>query len=139
MPEGPAPGALVEPAPAAPPEPKPLKKVRRPVVIQWRSYVGWFALFWMCDLVWLALLAQHGVDVTDMAALKVYAVKTGAGLLAAGTLSFSLPIALLDESSHAARKWWIAWLWPPVLLSMLGTDCLIAAYVALPLMKLLHH
>lgn len=121
-------------APTAPP-------VAGPVAVEWRSWLGWFALLWLLDLGGMAWYSRTGFDPALAAASKAvlfhYLEWVGAGLVLAGILTFALPLSLLDESSRTSRRWWLAWAWPPVLLGMLAVDLLAAGLVLLPVLKAL--
>lgn len=129
-----------EPAQALPvegPSPHPQEE---PPSTAWRSYFGWFALLWMLDLAFLLYGARNGLPRDPELAKEVvfsYLSKAGVGLLVAGVLTFTVPLALVDESSHQRRTWWVAWLWPLVLVGMLLADLLIAGAALLPAVKVL--
>jgi len=107
--------------------------------IQWRSFSGYFALLWLVDLGWVVRLLTEGVGVVTQFP-TVFVAKIAGGLFGAFLLAFIVPIAMLDDSSHNPRAWWVAWLWPPVMVLMLATDILVMGYAAgklYPLVELL--
>lgn len=126
------------PEPQAPFSPhEPLKRVKPRV--EWRSFSGWFALFWLADIGWLGRLAMHRPEAITQFPW-MYVAKVGGTSLLAFLLSFAVPIALLDDSSHNHRAWWVAWLWPPIMVTMLATDVFVVGFAATrlyPLVELL--
>lgn len=126
---------------ALPPPPAPEAQPPAASPVEWRSWLGWFALLWLLDLGGLVYFSRTGFDPVLAAASKPvlfhYLEYTGAGLLLAGILTFALPLSLIDESSRTSRRWWLAWTWPPVLLGMLAVDLLVAGIVFLPVLKAL--
>lgn len=124
---------VVAPAPNGVRRPE---RVRRPVA--WRSYVGWFAFFWLVTIGCMVWLGKEGLPMgADKEEAVRHAIKAGIGLLVAGLLTFAFPIALLDESSHAERKWWLAWLWPLAMIGMIAVDALAVGVALLPAVKVL--
>lgn len=116
--------------------------------IEWRSFSGWFALLWMIDLAWLGLMLYKGAPAVPpgaegMARLPLTWLGKVAGACGLSVLlSFIVPIAMLDDSSHHTRGWWVAWLWPAVMALMLAADSLgvAAAYMRIkPLVEALKH
>lgn len=65
--------------------------------------------------------------------LNQYMLQVAGCLFLAGLLTFAVPIALLDESSHRGNRWWLAWLWPVVLVGMIVADVEVGALVLYPL------
>lgn len=88
------------------------------------------------DLGWLARLVAQGPGETS-GFPKDYLVRLGAGSLLALVLAFLVPIALVDDSSHYRRAWWIAWFWPIIMLLMLSGDALVVGFGAMKLKALL--
>ena len=120
--------------PAAPPEPAPPAAVRPRV--EWRTFSGWFALFWLLAIGCLVHAAMHGPGpVTEFP--KTFAIKMVVASAVAAVLAFLVPISLLDDSSHHANAWWVAWLWPPVMALMLVADLVAIGGAASKLMPLL--
>lgn len=127
-----------EPLPAAVEQRQPSVE-ERPATV-WRSYFGWFALLWMLDLGFLLYSAKSGLPADPQLAKEAvfpYLARAGVGLLAAGVLTFTVPLALVDESSHQRRTWWMAWLWPLVLAGMVLADLLVAGAALLPAVRVL--
>lgn len=104
--------------------------------VQWRSFSGGFMLVWLLALGWLVHVALHGPGpVTELPKALLSKVFLASAL--AVTLSFIVPVSLLDDSSHHAGAWWIAWLWPPVMVLMLAADAFVIGGVTVKLMPLL--
>ena len=141
----PPPVAPVAPAmpPTAAPEPAVVAdgpvladRVDRPRrIFQWRSFSGWFCLLWLVALGWLVSVALHGPGtVTELP--RALLAKTAVAAALAVILAFLVPISLVDDSSHHRRAWWVAWLWPPVMVLMLVADVAVLGGVAVKLMPL---
>lgn len=104
--------------------------------VEWRTFSGWFALFWLLAIGWLVHAAMHGPGpVTEFP--KTFAIKMVVASAVAAVLAFLVPISLLDDSSHHANAWWVAWLWPPVMALMLVADLVAIGGAASKLMPLL--
>jgi hypothetical protein len=103
--------------------------------IEWRSFSGWFALAWMLDLYWIVRLVAHGPPM-DEGLPKKWLGEVGGASFVALLLAFLLPISLLDDSSHYPRAWWVAWLWPVVMVLMLFADAIVIGYAVTKLMPL---
>lgn len=107
--------------------------------IQWRSFSGWFALLWLFDLGWMIHSVLEGPGEVTQFPVS-YVVKVALACTLALLLAFLVPIAMLDDSSHHPRAWWVAWLWPPIMALMLVTDIFAIGYAGMklyPLVELL--
>lgn len=121
--------------PPASPTPPPTKPARVRPIIGWRSFSGWFCLLWLLALAWLVSAAMHGPGpVTELP--KAFLAKAAVASALAVILAFLVPVSLLDDSSHHARAWWVAWLWPPVMVLMLAADVAVIGGVTMKLMPL---
>lgn len=113
-----------------------------PRPVEWTPWLGYFTLLWLVDLGYVAWCGHEASTILaavvkpatpDPALLKPLILRMAGGLLLAGILTFSVPIAMLDESSHRGTRWWLAWLWPVVLVGMVAADAVVGGYAFGPL------
>jgi hypothetical protein len=97
---------------------------------------GW--LLALTVLVWKAwgLLAAPAV-VSHRSDLLLRVLPLGVAGGVALLTTFAVPIALVDDSSHEARAWWKAWLWPIVFVGMMATDAVVFGAAGASLLKVL--
>lgn len=132
-------GDAEEPAtPAAAMQQAPPQGLSLPVRprIEWRSYSGIFILVWLLALAWMASLVLSG-PISTTTFPRLLAAKAAMAIGTVLALAFIVPLALLDDSSHHTRAWWVAWLWPPVMGLMLVADAIAIGAVATRLAPLL--
>ena len=108
---------------------------RRPV--EWSPWLSYFILIWLVDLGFLVRGALRGAPVGDPILLRQYTLQMVGGLFLAVVLTLAVPIALLDASSHRGNRWWLAWLWPVVLVGMIVADVEVGASFIYPLLKVM--